>query len=130
MPFASVRSGKVPRSGRPGIDEIAYAWFDATRDDAPGILKDYMASRLFSRGGIEMPSEGSILMVGNTDHGTKEAQEEEEGQELLADDVVPGAGTHCRWTKSTGRRGNATYFSRFRWPSTIRRSLTVSMASA
>jgi hypothetical protein len=89
--FLDLRSrsvGVIARKDVVVFDEIAYARFDDTRDDVLGILKDYMASGLFSRGGIEMPSECGILMVGNTDHGTREAEEGEEVEELLADDAV------------------------------------------
>ncbi|HEY64523.1 MAG TPA: hypothetical protein G4O02_08110 [Caldilineae bacterium] len=94
--FLDLRSrsvGVIARKDVVVFDEIAYAKFDDTRDDVLGILKDYMASGVFSRGGIEMPSECGILMVGNTDHGTKEAEEGEEIEELLADDAVPGVDT-------------------------------------
>ena len=93
--FLDLRSrtvGVIARRDVVVFDEIAYAKFDETRDDVLGILKDYMASGVFSRGGVEMPSECSILMVGNTDHGTKEAEESEEAEELLADDAVAGGG--------------------------------------
>jgi ATP-dependent Lon protease len=94
--FLDLRSrsvGVIARKDVVVFDEIAYARFDEARDDVLGILKDYMASGLFSRGGIEMPSECSLLMVGNTDHGTQEAEEGEEVEELLSDDAVPGMST-------------------------------------
>jgi len=94
--FLDLRSrsvGVIAKKDVVVFDEIAYARFDATRDDVLGILKDYMAAGLFSRGGIEMPSECGLLMVGNTDHGTREAEEGEDIAELLSDDAVPGVDT-------------------------------------
>lgn len=94
--FLDLRSrsvGVIARKDVVVFDEIAYARFDDTRDDVLGILKDYMASGVFSRGGVEMPSECSILMVGNTDHGTQEAEEREEVEELISDDAVAGVDT-------------------------------------
>lgn len=94
--FLDLRSrsvGVIARKDVVVFDEIAYARFDQTRDDVLGILKDFMASGLFSRGGIEMPSECSLLMVGNTDHGTREAEEEGEALEALLDDLTPGLNT-------------------------------------
>ncbi|MEA3407972.1 MAG: BREX system Lon protease-like protein BrxL [Chloroflexota bacterium] len=93
--FLDLRShsvGVIARKDVVVFDEIAYAKFDARRDNVLGILKDYMASGVFSRGGTELPSECGIFMVGNTDHGTVEAEDDPELQELLADDVIPGEG--------------------------------------
>jgi ATP-dependent Lon protease len=94
--FLDLRSrsvGVIAKKDVVVFDEIAYAKFDDTRDDVLGILKDYMASGTFSRGGIEMPSECSLLMVGNTDHGTKEAEEGSETEESLLNDALPGTNT-------------------------------------
>lgn len=93
--FLDLRSrsvGVIARKDVVVFDEIAYARFDETRDDVLGILKDYMASGLFSRGGTEVPSECSLLMVGNTDHGTREAEEGDEAEAFL-DDARPGVNT-------------------------------------
>ncbi len=91
------------------FDEIAYAKFDSNRDNVLGILKDYMASGVFSRGGIELPSECGIAMVGNTDHGTVEAEEDLDTLELLADDAI-AADDSPNVDESEGKVGDSYLF--------------------
>lgn len=71
------------------FDEIAATKFEK-RDDVLGKLKDFMASGSFSRGSEEIPSECSIMMLGNTDHAVPGDENiGEEMREALADDTLP-----------------------------------------
>jgi len=92
LDLRSQRIGVIARKDVVVFDEIAYTRFDSDRDDVLGILKDYMAAGVFSRGGIELPSACGIMMVGNTDHVAVDVEESEEIAELLADDSIPGTG--------------------------------------
>jgi ATP-dependent Lon protease len=77
------------------FDEVNASRFDKGLE-LLAILKDYMASGVFSRGRTEITSECSIIFIGNTDVTDDDLGEIDEAQQMdLADDllIIPEART-------------------------------------